>query len=186
MPLIGSIQLIHGLFAHRFTPNILKGWRTSAAEAGAGVIDNSALHLVDLLTSRAAASLASAQEHPDRGRRRNPPLLRVHHGDGKRGDPRQRELLSPANSVQEEISIYGSCGSLSPAASACNGIPRPPPMVCYKSSGGTVLKEFDLSELPSGKTLPLLAMIDVLQGRAGLETLHTEASQTLETHRVMR
>jgi hypothetical protein len=57
--------------------------------------------------------------------------------------------------------------------------------VFFKSADGSVAREEDMTGHPTGRALPLLALLDVLQGQAGPEALHTEAARTLETHRVI-
>src|SRR5262249_46887950 len=60
-----------------------------------------------------------------------------------------------------------------------------PPAVFFKSADGALARDENMALHPSGRSLPLLALLDVLQDRAGPETLHTEAAKVLETHRVV-
>ena len=55
----------------------------------------------------------------------------------------------------------------------------------YKSADGGIARDYDMTAYPVGKALPLLALLDVLQGRASADTLLTAAEHVLETHRVI-
>ena len=182
---LGEIRLVHGLFAHRFEGEPLRGWRTDPVRAGAGIIDDSAVHLIDLLIVFAGGPSSRLQ-------------ARVLGGDGwdlphsftcffDAGDATVSacgSYLSPVNSVQEEVSIWGTKGALF-ARRFCREWNTDPPAVYYKSADGSEREEFDLSGLPTGKALPLRSLLAVLSGREPRDSLLTEGKDVLETHRVI-
>ena len=92
--------------------------------------------------------------------------------------------MSPANSVQEEVSVWGTEGALF-ARRFCKEWNTDPPLIFYKSADGSVCEDIDPTHLPIGKTLPLETLLAVLSGPASRDRLLTEGKDTLETHRVI-
>lgn len=183
---LGTIQLVHGFFAHRLALNMLQGWRTRTADAGAGILDDSALHLVDLLVYFAGGRATAIDARLLEGAGVPVPhsfTCILDHDTGVTVSA-TGSYLSPAQTVQEELSIMGTRGSLF-ARRFCREWNTDPPAVFFKSADGSVSRDEDMSRHPSGRALPLLALLDVLQGRAEPETLHTEVTRVLETHRVI-
>ena len=183
---LGEVRFVHGFFAHRFSPDHLRGWRLDAADAGAGILDDSALHLIDLALVFAGGSVTAVDARVLEGAG-----IAVPHSfaalldcDSGATVSVAGSYLSPASSVQEELSILGTRGSLF-ARRFCKEWNADPPAVFYKSADGTVARDYDMAAHPVGKALPLLALLDVLQGRATADTLLTAAENVLETHRVV-
>jgi predicted dehydrogenase len=183
---LGEVRFVHGFFAHRFSPDHLRGWRLEAADAGAGILDDSALHLIDLVLVFAGGSVTSVDARVLEGSGVAVPhsFAALLDCDSGATVSAAGSYLSPSSSVQEEISILGTRGSLF-ARRFCKEWNADPPTVFYKSADGRVSRDHDMAAHPVGKALPLLALLDVLQGRAGEETLLTSADRVLETHRVV-
>lgn len=185
---LGELRLIHGLFAHRFSDADSPSWRRDPALAGAGIVDDSAFHLIDLLLYFAGG----------KARRLNARVLS--NGEGPKALPHSYvcffdtdsrvtvsacgSYISPVNSVQEEVSIWGSKGALF-ARRFCTEWNDAPPQVFFKSADGKDKCEYDLSILPRGRNLPLQLLLSVLTGQAPRNVLLTEAKDVLEAHRVI-
>jgi scyllo-inositol 2-dehydrogenase (NADP+) len=71
---LGRVELVHGFFAHRFAPGGLEGWRADPELVGAGILDDSAIHLIDLLLSFASGRVRAAD---GRLLDRSSPFIRV-------------------------------------------------------------------------------------------------------------
>jgi predicted dehydrogenase len=184
---IGEIKLVHGLFAHRFSALELKGWRSDPKLAGAGgIVDDTGLHLIDLLLYFAGGKVQNLQARvlDDEGGTRPHSFTCFFNTDSGATVAACGSYLSPVNSVQEEISIWGTKGALF-ARRFCKEWNTNPPAVFFKSVDGTEKEDFDLSELPFGSKLPLKALLSVLAGQAPRDILQTEAKDTLETHRTI-
>jgi predicted dehydrogenase len=183
---LGEVLHAHGLFAHTFDAINPTGWRQDLQLAGEGILDDSAYHILDVLfvnTGGAIKQLAgchvlysdsdlphsfSAIFEMDNG------AMITASGGG----------ISPCRSVQEEISVFGSKGSVF-ARRFRQEWNADPPAVFYKSRDGSANEEFDLASRPSGRTLPLQAMIAVLLGQQPRSTILTEARDTLVTHQAV-
>jgi predicted dehydrogenase len=183
---LGSILHAHGLFAHTFDSIGPHGWRSDPKLAGAGILDDSAYHILDVML---AATGGEVQR-----------LAGCHVLDSGLGIPQSfstilemdcgamvtvsGSYLSPKQSVQEEISIFGSKGSVF-ARRFCREWNTDPPVVFFKSRDGSASQDFDLHSRPSGRELPLKAMVAVLIGQLSRGALMTEATDTLATHRAI-
>lgn len=183
---LGEIRLVHGLFGHRFSEADRGGWRADPDLAGAGIVDDSALHLLDLLLYFAGGHAEALEARVLSSGRETAAHSFSCFFDTTNGAAVSAcgTYLSPVNSVQEEISIWGSEGALF-GRRFCRSWNTDPPQVFYKSSDGRHQQEFDLSELPRGRALPLQALLGVLTGKAPRTALLTEARETLEVHRVV-
>ncbi len=183
---LGELRLLHGLFAHRFGEADRAGWRSDPRQAGDGILGDSAIHLLDLLiyfagpgTHRLRARVLSDGEQ-------GPSHSFLCFFDTDRGATISAcgSYLSPSDSVQEEISLWGSRGSLF-ARRFCPDRNLLPPTVVFKDVDGRSLRELDLRNRPIGRSLPLTALLSVLTGSAPRETLLSEARLTLPTHRAL-
>jgi predicted dehydrogenase len=182
---LGELRLLHGLFAHRFSEGDRSGWRSDPRQAGDGILGDSAIHLIDLLIwfggpgthGLRARALSEGQE---------PKHSFVCFFDTDQGATVSAcgSYLSPRDSVQEEISLWGSRGALF-ARRFCPERTLLPPRVVFKSSEGKSLQEFDLRTRPFGRSLPLETLLRVLAGVAPREALLSEARLTLPTHRAL-
>lgn len=185
---IGEVKLVHGLFAHRFSELELESWRADPKLAGSGgIVDDSGLHLIDLLLCFAGGEVQDLQAHVllnNEGGMIPHSFTCFFNTDGGGTVAACGSYLSPVNSVQEEISIWGTKGALF-ARRFCKEWNTNPPAVFFKSVDGTEKEDFDLSELPFGRKLPLKALLSVLAGQAPRDILQTEAKDTLETHRTI-
>jgi predicted dehydrogenase len=183
---LGNIELIHGLFAHRFSNENTKGWRSNPAIAGEGILDDSAFHLLDLLLYFASGKARNikARVLDSSGRSVAHSFTCFFDTDTGVTVSACGSYLSPVNSVQEELSIWGSKGALF-IRRFCKEWNAKQPDVFFKSSDGSAREDFDLELLPGGKELPLETLLSVLAGDTSRECLLTEAKYTLETHRVV-
>lgn len=183
---LGRVELVHGFFAHRFAPSGPEGWRTDPGAVGAGILDDSAIHLIDLLLSFSGGRVRAAT-----GRLLGGSSTALPHSfacvlDTDAGPTVSAcgSYLSPAASVQEEISIFGTNGSLF-GRRFCRQWNADPPAVFFKSADGSVSREYDMTAYPSGRALPLVALLEVLQHRRAPDALHSEVARVLETHRAV-
>jgi predicted dehydrogenase len=182
---LGDLRLLHGLFAHRFAGDFRSGWRADPTAAGRGILHDSALHLIDLLlfcSGRRAATISGRALGAD-------PALPDSFNCTLTMDDGSTivatgSYLSPANSVQEEISIWGTKGALF-ARRFCREWNAEPPALYYKSLDGTVSRDYDASVYASGRPLPLETTLRVLTGDSPRSALLTESADVLETHRVV-
>lgn len=183
---LGNIRLIHGLFAHRFESSSIRGWRADKTKAGAGIIDDSALHLIDLLLFFAEGKVIDLKAKVICNEESDLPNSFTCIFDTENGITisASGSYLSPVNSVQEEISIWGTNGSLF-ARRFCKEWNQNPPQIFFKSKDGKIMKDYDVSNHPSGVNLPLKLMLKVLAGEEQKEILLSQAKYTLETHRVI-
>lgn len=182
---LGDIRLIHGLFSHRFSDQELSAWRSDPQKAGAGIIDDSALHLLDILLYFAGGIAQDLQARILCEKNGMPHSFTCFFNTDQGNTVSAcGTYLSPAYSVQEEISIWGTKGSLF-GRRFCKDWNIDPPQVFYKSADGSSQEEFDLLPLRKGRDLPLKTLLDVLIGEAPRTALLTEAKNTLETHRVI-
>ena len=164
---LGAIRLVHGLFAHRFAGEWMQGWRSDPARAGAGIIDDSALHLIDLLLYLAGGEARGLRARVLDGEKEGMPHSFACIFDSTTGVTVSAcgSYMSPANSVQEEVSVWGTEGALF-ARRFCKEWNTDPPLIFYKSADGSVCEDIDPTHLPIGKTLPLETLLAVLSGRA--------------------
>ncbi len=183
---LGKILHAHGIFAHTFDSIGPSGWRCEPRLAGAGILDDSAYHILDVLLSAAGGEIKR--------------LAGCHVLSSTFGSPESFSAIfemdcgsmvsaaggyhSPRQSVQEEISIFGSNGSVF-ARRFCREWNTDPPFVFYKSRDGSVSRNFDLRSRPLGRELPLQTMVDVLTGQQPRSSLLTEAGDTMVTHRAV-
>jgi len=183
---LGKIQLIHGLFAHRFSDQEVQGWRSNPKFVGAGIVDDSALHLIDLLLYFADGKVQDLHARVLGGEDGNLPhsFTCFFDTDSNVTVSACGSYLSPVNSVQEEISIWGTNGALF-ARRFCKEWNTNPPVVFFKSSDGKQKQDFNLSDMPMGRELPLKTLLRFLAGKAPRDALLTEAKNTLETHRTI-
>jgi len=184
---LGYIQAVHGVFVHRFSQDDQDdNWRQQREKCGEGILDDSAYHLIDLLIYFAGATVCDES-------------LKAHclFEDGlchsfscifqtKTGVmvSAYASYLSPVDTVQEEITVIGSEGSLF-IRRFCMHWNQNPPEVFYKAADGREQVEFDLSDRPCGRQLPLRMMLDVMAGRTDRDSLLTESPYVLETHRAI-
>lgn len=182
---LGDIKLVHGLFAHRFSNEEPQGWRSDPQQVGAGIVDDSALHLVDLLIYFSGARVQNLQARVLSENDHLPHSFTCFF-ETENGVTVSAcgSYLSPVKTVQEEVSIWGTSGALF-ARRFCKEWNTEPPMVFYKSTNGNSQEEFDLSKFPSGKNLPLEILLKVITGKLPRTDLLTEAKHILETHRVI-
>lgn len=183
---LGEIQLIHGLFAHRFVSSDLQGWRADPKSAGAGIVDDSAIHLIDLLLYFSGGKVTNLKAKVLADERKDLPhsFTCFFETDNGVTVSATGSYLSPVNSVQEEISIFGTKGSLFGRRFRKEWNTKPPD-VFFKSVDGTEKKDFDLSDFSSGKSLPLEYFLKFLTGEICEKELLTKAYDTLETHRTI-
>lgn len=183
---LGRILLVHGLFAHRFGVDGLSGWRSDPAQAGAGIVDDSAIHLIDLLVHFSGGLVTRIRSDVLKGEDSGlaHSFVSFFRTDSGVTVSACGSYLSPMNSVQEEISIWGTRGSLF-ARRFCREWNADPPAVFYKSADGSKMTDYDLSGLPSGRHLPLRVLLKVLTGQMSSDALLTQAANTLESHRVI-
>ena len=181
---LGEVQFVHGLFAHRFADT--EGWRADPRQAGLGIIDDSAIHLVDLLMYFAGGE---------------PISMHCELGTDDSGLPTTfatsfstdsgvivsacGSYLSPVRSVQEEISIFGSEGSLFARRFRIEHDVLPPEIV-FKSAGGEIVERIDAMALPIGRTLPLRAVLAALVGSGPRSDIHSEGRNVVGTHRLLQ
>jgi predicted dehydrogenase len=179
----GEIRLIHGLFAHRFSQEDLStGWRATPQLAGDGIIDDSAIHLIDLLVYLSGGTVNELDGCVLQGSgfRTSHSFACVFRTD-RATVSACGSYLSPADSVQEEISVFATRGCLFSRRFKPQWDMAPPQLI-FKSSDGEILCEYDLCQRPFGRALPLVALLDAIQFRDGLDMLHSQACKTLETH----
>ncbi|MES1242006.1 MAG: Gfo/Idh/MocA family oxidoreductase [Acidobacteriota bacterium] len=183
---LGELRLLHGLFAHRFGEADRAGWRSDPRQAGDGILGDSAIHLIDLLVSFAGPGTHRLRSRvlSDGGQGPSHSFLCFFDTDRGATVSACGSYLSPSDSVQEEISVWGSRGSLF-ARRFCPERTLDPPTVVFKDVDGVNLRELDLSSRPFGRGLPLAALLSVLTGRAPREALLSEARLTLPTHRAL-
>jgi predicted dehydrogenase len=183
---LAQMRFIHGLFAHRFSGSGPGGWRADPAKAGDGILDDSAWHLIDLLTFLATGTAVRVQSR----------LMRDGQGLPAHSFAAVIEMstgvvvsasgsyMSPTNSVQEEVSVFGTRGSVF-ARRFCRDWDDRPPDVFFKTSDGSRNITFDLCSRPAGRSLPLLALLSFIAGESPRQALLTEAKDVLETHRIV-
>jgi len=183
---LGDIQLVHGLFAHRFSNLEGQGWRADPQLSGAGILDDSAYHLIDLLLSFAGGKVRdlSARVLNTKDKALPHSFTCFFTTDSCATVSACGSYLSPVNSVQEEISIWGTRGALF-ARRFCREWDTTPPQVFFKSVDGKEKKDYDLTGIPRGRELPLKALLSVLAGEAPRQALLTEGKDTLETQRAI-
>lgn len=183
---LGDLRMVHGFFAHRFGAMPEGSWRADPQSVGNGILDDSAVHLIDLLVAMAGEGQKELRLHF-----LSSPVNGMCHSFSAMYKTERETLvsavgsyLSPAHSVQEEISVLGTKGSLF-GRRFCIEHNIEPPMVVFKSADGGEVVDFDLSQRPSGRALPLKTILSVLSGRSDRSLLKTEAHQTLGSHRVL-
>jgi predicted dehydrogenase len=183
---LGAIQLVHGVFAHRFSSLEDQNWRADPRFCGAGILDDSAYHLIDLLLCLAGGKVqdlsALALNTKDKALPHS--FTCFFTTDSGATVSACGSYLSPVNSVQEEVSIWGTRGALF-ARRFCREWDTTPPQIFFKSADGREKKDYDLMGEPRGRELPLKTLLSVLAGLAPKQALLTEAKDTLETHRAI-
>jgi predicted dehydrogenase len=181
---LGRVTLAHGLFAHRFDASP-HGWRSDSMRCGAGIVDDSGMHLLDLMVYLCGRAVSEVTGRLLSTSDRHPPHSFSCFYQASNADlvAASCSYEAPANSVQEEISIYGEAGSIFARRFAPEWNTLPPRVVFKKADGGE-LAEVPIAVERSARSLPLCALIDVISGRAGRETILSEGKDVLETHRV--
>jgi predicted dehydrogenase len=184
--LLGKIEFVHGLFAHRFSSHDLDGWRSDPNQAGAGILDDSGMHLLDLLLYCSGGKAQGLHARVLRSGKLAMPhsFTCFFETDVGATVSASCSYLSPADSVQEEISVWGSEGALF-ARRFREDWNTEPPSVVFKSVDGSVKNHFDVSQMPFGKELPLRSLVNVLVGKTTGDTLLASGRSTLETHRLV-
>lgn len=184
---LGTMTLVHGLFAHGFPSGKLSEWRSQPEIAGQGIVDDSLIHMLDLMLFVAGGSLRklsseflSPREIPVRPSSLTFTAI-TSFGTLISGSC---SYAAPLGSVQEEISFYGTKGSLF-VRRFCLEWNAEPPLMCFKSADGTEARQIDAASLPCGRMLPLKSMLSVLRGDAPRESLLSASSQTLSTHQAL-
>lgn len=180
---IGDILHINMYFAHKFGSN-MESWRNDPQIAGAGVLDDSAIHMIDLASFiiKEPLKLESAQTI---GFKQNPHTVScILKTKTDKLINISVSNMAPGNSVQEEISIIGTKGALLSRRFRMEW-DITPPEIYYKSSDGNILKSFDLSRIPGGRKIPLIKLLDVLQKNASPKILLSTASECLSSHKVL-
>ncbi|GJM05837.1 MAG: hypothetical protein DHS20C09_18330 [marine bacterium B5-7] len=186
---LGEIKIAFGIFYHCFDKRVMDmgGWRLDPAQAGAGILEDSAYHLVDLLSYFSGSSIqlgslvgnsqCNAQQVPQvfsySYKTKTDCLVTATGG-----------YTFPENAVQEEISIVGTRGSLfiTRFRPKWNSLP---PDILYISSDGNEHTEFPIRGMHHGRALPLKQLIRVMRDEADPTSLYSLAEFTIEAHKII-
>ena len=180
---LGKITFGNGLFAHTFDSVQPTGWRGHRESAGAGILDDSAYHILDILLSASGDTKCKIAGCKVIFSKANLPesFSAVFELGSGCVITASGSYIAPRLSVQEEFSLYGENGAVF-ARRFCLDWNANPPLVFYKSRDGSVSKQYDLSDRPSGRTLPLGAMLGFLTGELPRSAILTEGESTLPAH----
>lgn len=181
--LLGDIRYLHGLFCHNF-PKPEESWRDQPAIAGDGILDDSAFHIIDLLVFLANGKAIDPRAVTLKQGGTVHTFSCIFKTDAGVAVCASGSYITPLNSVQEEITIVGSAGTI---LSRRFGIDRQKQThyAVFKSTDGAVTKELDMSRYVQGRQLPLVSLVKYLQGTLKRELIYSEAHRVLETHRII-
>jgi len=149
-----------------------------------GVVDDSGVHLVDLLVYFAGGRIRDLRARVLGENHTAHSFTCFFETTTSVTVSACASYLSPTNSVQEETSVFGTNGAIF-ARRFCKEWNTKPPRVFFKSSDGRVKEEFDLSLEPRGRDLPLKTLLGVLEGKLSKDALISEGKSTLEAHRAI-
>lgn len=184
----GEIKLVQGLFSHQFNMDThdMGGWRLDPEIAGAGIIEDSAFHLIDLLILFSGGGAIKKSFSGFYISRKSIPHTFSCQFTTKKGVivSAAGSYITPQNSVQEEISILGTKGSLFIRRFKKEWNQNPPELV-YKSYDGSKLINYDLNTIPFGRHLPLYNFINFIKGDTHIKDILTQGKDVLETHKVI-
>lgn len=179
---VGKIKFIHGLFAHNM-PVYENSWRNDYKLAGDGILDDSAFHIIDLMLFLSNNNLKKIEGSVLRRENRMAHSFScIINTDDDTVISTSGSYMSPMNSVQEEVSIYGVNGSIFSRRFCIewNTLPHP---IYYKSNDGKDIETINLQKYPMGRQIPLDKMIQVLLEKENKDKLFSEAKNVMDTHK---
>jgi predicted dehydrogenase len=182
---LGKISTVFGVFYHRFAED-RSGWRLDPQQSGAGIIEDSGYHLIDLLSYFASSPMREGRLFAVADASSDCPntFSCIFQTESGCQVTASAGYSFPRNAVQEEISVVGSEGSLFVRRFR----PRwnqAPPEVLYVSADGETHENVDTQGQPFGRDLPLQSLLEVLRGKRRAATLYSRAEEVLETHRIV-